>query len=358
MTSRSLDSKNIFNEGLSKLRTNTDRRLYATVLPFVRDLSSILNAGIINDPPLESAPKEPINHPSPKKQAIDMKFRRALAKRIIKAAQPHLEAAIRVEAEISNKPAENSLRDLEELMEASLQSRRDSVSMSWGEAVSLGEAEGDIEIADASEVKENGNAPNYGVGEPEQQNESQPHPTNEGKDEDIQMQDEDAPHEIDNGDVVTAVAARNWEVADDTIVAEPLPELNGSGSSSKGQINGIKNTGTPPDSNGYVTAHETQQPAPPTPPISNGGQASDNADLNTGGMLWYLRDFLPEGTSIVDPYSSSLSEDLSDMDEEELKVLDSHVNAANGLVAAAVGSASASKPKKGKTKKRAKANRW
>ena len=354
----SLDSKTIFNEGLSRLRTNIDRRLYTTALPFARDLSSVLNAGIINDPPPDSAPKEPINIPSPKKQAIDMKFRKALAKRIIKAVQPQLETAIRAEAEIHNKPAENAIRDLDEILEASLQSRRDSVSMSMGEVVSLGDAEGDVEMTDVSEPKENGVKHANGDGDAEQQNEGESHHENKGRDQDVEMQDEDAPHEIDNDDAVAVVAIGDMEVPEDTIVTEPLAEVNGNISPSKGQVNGVKNTSTPPDSNGYVTASEAHQPAPPTPPISNGGKASDNADLNTGGVLWYLKEFRPEGTSIVDPHSSSFSEDLSDMDEEELKLLGSNVNGATEPIVEAVGTASASKPKKGKAKKRARANRW
>lgn len=285
-----------------------------------------------------------------------MKARKALAKRIIKAVQSQLEAAVRAEADISNKPAESLLKDMEEHLEASLQSRRDSVSVSMGEAVSLGDAEGDVEMADASQSKENGVEHTIGDDEAEQQNEC--HDKEEGKDEDLEMQDEDAPHEIDDGDALAVVAAGEMDFAEDTIAAEPLAEVNGNISSSKGLTNGVKNTSTPPDTNGYVTALETQQPAPPTPPISNGGHAADNADLNTGGVLWYLKDFQPEGTSIVDPHSSRLSEDLSDMDEEDLKVLGGDVNEADAQIAGAVGSASASKAKKGKAKKRAKPNRW
>ena len=115
--------------------------------------------------------------------------------------------------------------------------------------------------------------------------------------------------------------------------------------------NGVKNASTPPDTNGYVTAPESQPPAPPTPPVSNGGHAADNTDLNTGGVLWYLKDFQPEGTSIVDPHASRMSEELSDMDDEELKVLGGDIDEADGEVVGAVGT-SPSKSKKSKAKKR------
>lgn len=311
----------------------------------------------MNDPPPNSAPKEPINVPSPKKQATDMKARKALAKRIVKAVQPQLEAAARAESDVSHKPAETLLKELEEVLDASLQSGRDSVSASLGEAVSHGDTEGDVEMADATQSKENGVEHTNGDDEVEQQNETSQQ--KEAGDEDVEMQDEDAPHEIDEGDNATVVAAEELEVAEDTTVTEPLAEVNSNISPSKAaHTNGVKITSTPPDTNGYIIAPETQQPAPPTPPISNGGHAPDNGDLSTGGVLWYLKDFQPEGTSIIDPDSSRLSEDLSDMDEEELKVLGDDVNEADAQIAGAVASASASKAKKGKAKKRAKPNRW
>jgi NuA3 HAT complex component NTO1 len=284
-----------------------------------------------------------------------MKARKSLAKRIIKAVQPTLEAAVRAETDISNKPVDSFLKELEELLDASLHSRRDSVSVSMGEAVSLGDIEGDVEMADASQGKDNDVEHRNGDDGAEQQSET--YYKNAGKDEDAEMHDEDASHELEEDDIVAVVAAGDLEMAEDTIIAEPLTEVNGNISPSKGHTNGVKNTSTPPDTNGYVTAPETQQPAPPTPPISNGGHAPENADLNTGGLLWYLKEYQPEGTSIVDPHSSGMSEDLSDMDDEELKVLGGDVNEANGQVVG-VGSASASKAKKGKAKKRAKPNRW
>jgi NuA3 HAT complex component NTO1 len=346
----------VFTEGLTKLRAKLDKRFYTTALTFARDLSSVFSAGIINDPPPNSAPKEPINIPSPKKQATDMKVRRSLAKRIIKAVQPQLEAAVRAEADITNKSAENLLKELEVLLDSSLQSRRDSISASMGEAVSLGDAEGDVEMVDAAQSKENGVEDTNEDDVAEQQIEA--NDKNGEENEDLELLDDDAPHELDDDDIVAVGVSEELEIADDTIIAVALAEVNRNTSPAKPHINGVNNTSTPPDTNGYVTAPETQQPAPPTPPISNGGHAADNADLNTGGVLWYLKDFQPEGTSIIDPHSSRLSEDLSDMDEEELKVLGGDINQLDGGVVGAVGSASPSKTKKGKAKKRAKPNRW
>jgi NuA3 HAT complex component NTO1 len=312
----------------------------------------MFSAGITNEPPAKPIHTEPINIPSPKKQATDMKGRKTLAKRIIKAVQPQLEASVRAEAEISNKPVENLLKELEVLMDASLQARRDSVSASTGEAVSLGDAEGDVEMTDATQSKQNGVEHTNWESSSAQHNEYTD--KNEGKDQDVEMQDEDAPHEVDDTDTVAVAVPGEPDIAnaEDTIIAAaPLAEVAGNTSPAKPHTNGIKNASTPPDTNGYVTAPETQPPAPPTPPVSNGGHAADNADLNTGGVPWYLKDFQPEGTSIVDPHASRMSEELSDMDEEELKVLGGDVDEADGEVVGAVG-AIPSKSKKGKAKKR------
>lgn len=312
----------------------------------------MLSAGIINDPPAKPVHMEPINIPSPKKQATDVKARKNLAKRIIKAVQPQIEAAVRAEAEISNRPVENLLKEVELLMDASLQSRREFLSASTGEAVSLGDTEGDVEMTDATQSNQNGEEHINGESPAAQQSENTD--SNEGKDEDIEMQDEDAPHEIDDTDTVAVAVPGEPDIVDaeDTIIAAtPLAEVAGNMSPVKAHTNGVKNASTPPDTNGYVTAPETQPPAPPTPPVSNGGHTADNADLNTGGVLWYLKDFQPEGTSIVDPHALRMSEELSDMDDEELKILGGDVDEAGGEVVGAVG-ASPSKSKKAKAKKR------
>ena len=72
--------------------------------------------------------------------------------------------------------------------------------------------------------------------------------------------------------------------------------------------------------------HKTISPLrePPTPPISYDGQASGALQ---GGIPWYLEAFDPEGTTIYDERWTGkdalrqLSEELSEMDEDELQDL-------------------------------------
>lgn len=97
--------------------------------------------------------------------------------------------------------------------------------------------------------------------------------------------------------------------------------------------NGVKPAPTPPNTNGYEpVAQDSAQPTPLTPPQSNGslGRETDNT-LTEGGILWYLRPFDPVGTTVVEEQWAgrdavrSLSEELTDMDEEELNDLEFNV---------------------------------
>jgi len=100
--------------------------------------------------------------------------------------------------------------------------------------------------------------------------------------------------------------------------------------------NAIKSSDTPPDTNGYQTALEHHQPPPPTPPVSNGGANStieqehtavDPASfLTDGGKPWYLKNnFEIDGAAVREVQWTgrevvrSMSEELSEMDDDELK---------------------------------------
>ena len=81
--------------------------------------------------------------------------------------------------------------------------------------------------------------------------------------------------------------------------------------------------------------------------------------LTDGGIpRFLLKDFRIDGTQISAPEGSviravsRLSEELSDMDDDELNGLRTGVNEADGEVVAAGGRSSPVKSKKGKAKKR------
>jgi NuA3 HAT complex component NTO1 len=287
-----------------------------------------------------------------------MKERKRLAKRIIKAVQPQLEGAVQTEANISGKPFERLKQELIQLLEAELQPGHDSISVSLGESGSVAEQDLDVDMQDANQAKSNGiektrGAPSSDQGNQENNVASEPL--------DVEMQDADAPgEEIDKEDAIVAIPAGDSE-AEDTIdtkaTTKALAEVNGNVSQVKpNHVNGIKHTSTPPDSNGYVTAPEAMQPSPPTPPISNGdtNPKTDHTDvLTNGGVPWYLKDFEPEGTSLLPggaAPSGSFPEDLSDPDEDEFR--GRGLDVADAEVVNAVVALSPPKTKKGKARKK------
>ncbi|KAE8451973.1 hypothetical protein EG329_002137 [Mollisiaceae sp. DMI_Dod_QoI] len=343
--SLTLDIKMVFSDALLRLQERVDGRFYTTATSFSQDFAEVFRYGIINEPiprPETAASKELERSSNIKKTPLDMKERRRLAKRIVKAVQPLLEAAIRAEAEISSRPVDREIKQLEQLLDACLQAGNDTISVSLGDG-SVGErdVEHDVEMGEANghgTVQENGDSIQ----------------TNDDIEKsgatDVEMEDIDAPGEDDS----TIVAAAP---AEDTIDTGPVTRANGKGSPSK--ANGTKNTHTPPDTNGYVPAPDIVQPAPPTPPVSNGDTNTDADILANGGVPWYVKDFQPEGTSLVPGKDamSSFSEELSEMDDDDLKGLGADVGAIASEITGTVITASPAKPKKSKAKKKGKGRR-
>jgi NuA3 HAT complex component NTO1 len=110
--------------------------------------------------------------------------------------------------------------------------------------------------------------------------------------------------------------------------------------------NGIKSSDTPPDMNGYSSAMEHHQPPPLTPPVSSGGANSTSGQENTGGDVgtslteggipWYLKSFDPIGTTIREMQWTGrdivrgMSEELTDIDDDELKGMGAEMEGIEG----------------------------
>lgn len=265
-----------------------------------------------------------------------MKERRRLGKRIVKSVQQLLEMAVRAEAEISSKPVARELKSLEQLLDTCLQAGNDSISVSLGDgSVGEREAEHDVAMAEAKSSDTIEAAQLNGNGEMTDA-------------ADVEMQDADAPGEDEN----TIVAETP---AEDAMDIGPVTRAN---KGSPVKPNGTKATNTPPDTNDYIQTPEIIQPAPPTPPVSNGDTNTDADILTNGGIPWYVKDFEPEGTSLVPKKDamSSFSEELSEMDEDDLRGLGADVGAA-GEVTGSVITATPAKAKKSKAKKKGKGRR-
>src|SRR5882757_6893051 len=124
LTMHRLDIKAIFTDGLLGLQKKVQERFYAKALDFTHDLSDLFRAGINTEPQPkpETAVAKELEKSSPsKKTVLDVRGRRSLGKRILKAVQAQLEAAVRAEADISGQPAEKQLKEFEQLIESALQ---------------------------------------------------------------------------------------------------------------------------------------------------------------------------------------------------------------------------------------------
>lgn len=216
---------------------------------------------------------------------------------------------------------------MDQLLEASFQATGDTIAVSVGDSASLADTEvkheGDTQMT-------NGVAQNSGHS-------------------DVEMQDVDAPGE----EVGTENAASTTALIEvDANISQTKPDtVNGTKDSKQSGANGDESS--------------VQNNNPPTPPLSNGDITVDRADpLTSGGIPWYLKDFDPEGTIISQEQwtgreaISRLSEDLSDMDDDELKGLGLGLEVAGeGDADIVVAPPTVTKPKKARPKRSRKGGR-
>ncbi|TQV99955.1 PHD finger domain-containing protein [Cordyceps javanica] len=302
----SLD-KELFEEGLESVTERVERRHYTTVMLFAQDLCEVISKGI-RTPPAEVPDDESTSGSRfegaaaslSKPSFADIRERRKLGKRILKSVQPFLEAAVRVEAEISNKPPEPLVTELESLIEASLDTTKPA------------ETSQDVVMADAVSATEitvkgpaDGNAAAYADADA------------------MDTAEDDVVH--DHIEVDTS----GLGIVDTTALTAAKSDKN-----LKAATRGVGSSSASPDDGGDYSVLRQPQEGPPTPPQSNGSLGRDPTDpLTEGGVLWHLKCFEPRGTSALLEHTPAaaapggfdaarlLSEDLTDLDEVELKGL-------------------------------------
>ncbi|ORY63442.1 uncharacterized protein BCR38DRAFT_344909 [Pseudomassariella vexata] len=322
--------KKLFQEGLLKLQTKVDERFYTTTLAFAHDLCEVIHVGINTEPklPQETQPKfDSVVAPPPRIDYSDHRDRKRLGKRILKSLQPQLEAALRLESEINYKSLENLKQELEGMVEASLELRQNTIA-----ATDEAEESQDVIMVDSStaEITVKNTADDDTAADIQEEqvdiamaDAGDEKPTNEGA-IGVNTSDLEAKH---NATVISppngSVVEHEQQAAEEKLEA-PI-------------TNGTKSLDTPPATNGYLAAPpSSSQPAPPTPPQSNGSLGREQVHaLTEGGIPWYLKAFEPEGTSALHEQwpgrdaVRSLSEELTELDEDELKGLGVDFNAEN-----------------------------
>ncbi|KAF4971318.1 hypothetical protein FZEAL_9884 [Fusarium zealandicum] len=293
----SLD-KDLFIDGLNTLQSRVQARFYVTALSFAADLCEVVSVGIATPPESgasaedtrsESGDIEPAKNPF-----MDIRERRKLGKRILKAVQPHLEAALKVESEISQKPFESLQSEWEAMLDKSVEASRPMAAANQDkpsdEANDTIMVDAELQITVKADPASDGDAMD-----------TAPDGDNEGGNIEVST----------NIDVDTS----DLNLVDEEEKRDALP-------------NTVKSTDTPPDTDGYVSKPRPAQSGPPTPPHSNGSLGLEPVDpLTDGGVLWYLKGYEPKGTSVLGDHWAGrdavrmLSEDLTDLDDEELKGL-------------------------------------
>ncbi|KAK0711066.1 hypothetical protein B0H67DRAFT_601903 [Lasiosphaeris hirsuta] len=317
--------KGVFEKGLTDLQDKIDERYYTTTLQFTHDLCQAINVGI-NTPVKPSSAKEVRPDPldvSPAKQSnySDSRDRRRLGKRILKAIQPSLEAALKAESEICSKPLDALLKELEGMLDASLEIRQPTITVSSDDGV-VPEQSQDVEMVDAPEEAQIIVADQSdGDGDAEMDGDADADP------------DANAVQALDEDNNIKVNTSENGKVSkpNGTTVSSSNSAADGS---SHPPVNGFnKDSGSPPSLSAYGSSLQPPHSGPLTPPQSNGSFGRDPANmLSDGGVPWYLQGFDLKGTSAVEEQWAgreavrSLSEELTDMDDEALKDLEFDVD--------------------------------
>lgn len=322
------------------MQDKLDVRFYTTTLPFARDLSQAVNVGIntqLKPPPADKHHSDPTDA-SPAKQSIynNVKERQRLGRRILRTIQPLLEAALKAESEICNEPLDTLLEELESTLEPSLEIRQPIVTASH-ENGSAPDQDQDVEMADApaeAQIIVADQSDGEIIAEVDGE---------AGTRTDDAMDLDPAQHARSNIEVNTSEHGNSVSSRPNGIVSssasparkqQPKSGDNQDDGGSQQRINGFKkvDSGSPPSVAGYnpATLQPPQHPPPLTPPPSNGG--SVGSILSEGGLPRYLQGFDIKGTSAVEEQWTGrdairdLTEDLTDMDEDALKVLEFDVD--------------------------------
>ncbi|KAI0389288.1 PHD-finger domain-containing protein [Xylariaceae sp. FL0594] len=315
--------KNVFYDGLQTLSSRLDQRYYATTLALAHDLGQVIHSGINTELDTHDGALQSTAHSlaaTAKSDFSDYRERRKLGKRILKAVQPQLEAALHLEAEANHRPFKSLKQELEAITEASLEYRPKPVATNGGLD---GEKSQDVIMVDSSLAV-------IAAGGMKQEDVD-----DKGSHADVPMTDAmteannqgtstDGNIDVDTSD---PMAVDNAQDEDDMATASHIQITGGKPSGMSGMNNDL-DINTPPGINGYNSMMPASQPAPPTPPHSNSSLERQPTDtLTDGGILWYLQEFDPVGASAVLEEQEEAhtvrnqSEELTEIDDDELKGL-------------------------------------
>ncbi|KAL4967653.1 putative PHD finger domain protein [Aspergillus stella-maris] len=329
-----LDSKGIFRLGLFAIRTKLEQRYYPSVSSFSAHLASVFTSEIGVQPAGDTAELQMQISGRAPELSLEQREKRKMAKRIIKAIQPALEDAIRKESELNRQPFEQELKDLDVML-------GDSVLSGRGSEIDSGERADD-------------------------ETDDKPGPSGDETDKmDVDPDSttskevkSDAPDNTTESAVPEADTVQTTEQLEHQETEEPAMDVDNAG-----EVPATTDAASTP----AHPADETQAPeafeaageqeagilaapdqinddpkVPLSPPPLHGDQ---HHFLSQGGIQWYMQPFDPVGTTIHEErwtgreVMRGLSEELSELDEEELNDLvdDDELEESAGGVGAGTG---------------------
>ncbi len=330
------------------MRSKLEKRSYISVSKFSADFGTVFSSAIGLPMMVTSSDVQAQIHGTTfaKDLSSEQKDRRKLAKRIVKAVQYALEDATRNESELCRKPFEKELRELDLLLENSILSRRYSITGSLAEDVSDDEVGGTQSLRNGREVAmamTNGEITDD-KNIVEDMGEDTRNPQDKGRSAvaDVisdSLQEQLQVHAASTSSGSNSEIAAFGEIQGSTFGVETkssTPRVGRRGSdvadASAPMVNGIGATASnDKDLTAMIDAKEsshlsTAMPSvAPTPPFNS--EEDPSALLSHGGIPWYMDPFDPVGTTIHEERWTGrdvvrgMSEELSDMDEEELQGL-------------------------------------
>jgi NuA3 HAT complex component NTO1 len=301
----SLDIKRTFTAGLWQVQNRLHRRYYVQATTLAEDIAMICKKNI--EAVAARLPSEATvgsaEYNSQLKEAIhEVKDRKKLAKRIIKAIQPQLEIAVRAEADLLQKSPDKMVADLELVLEGCIDISPEALlgPTRHGTAdptVAVQSIEGADTADDNVDV-------NQQISVEAEAADSTA--LAESADVDMLDEDEDAPGEPDDGDAYASITPAEGETPGTT--TKPTTEEPPAAQASE----------TPPVATEYAAA-SNHLPQPPTPPVSNPGAGSiisqdlaptssgvpsvapPGSFLTGGGKPWYLENYNPKTGTFEEP---------------------------------------------------------
>lgn len=339
-----------------------DKRYYTTTLQFTHDLCQVISAEINSamNPHAGLDPDVEPSHASPTKHGAnaEVKKRKQMGKRILKQVQPYLEAALQAEADICSKPYDALHQELEGMLDASLEVRQPTITVSSHDDV----AAEDVEMTDAPEEggqiivadQSDGEADGEGDGDADDKVDAGANADDEPDEMDVDTSQKKADVgsiEVNTSSVDDAQKTNGTLSANQSVTGGEEKENHKQDPQQLQLPDGpTKDSGTPPSlpgegpdhaANVPQLSHPQQQSGPLTPPQSNGSFGRDPTSniLTEGGVPTYLHGFQIEGTSVIEEQwpgreaVRSLSEELTDMDDEALKDLEFDVDEADTFTA-------------------------